>query len=151
MLSFVTTYNKFFLSSISIPAGARVVPGDAIDLHASLYKFKGAYAAHVGIRVFGTLVETIDVSSGAETYIDIRARVLIAEGANGRARALACLGTITRNGTVKNIAQKSVGFDTSTAQSITLEVWGDWPGTSDNISVRSSRMTYELVENKKSF
>src|SRR5262249_30165926 len=96
-------------SVISVPAGAGIVPGDAVDIHASLYKFKGAYAAHVGIRVFGTFVEAIDVSPGVESYIDIRARVQIVEPANGRAQAFACLGTITRNGVVKNIAQKAIG------------------------------------------
>lgn len=138
-------------SVISIPPDARILPGDAIDLQASLYKFKCANAAHVGIRVFGTLVEVIDVSPGVETTIDIRSRVQIVEPANGRAQAFACLGTITKNGVVKNIAQKAVGFDATAEQSVMLEAWGVWPGTSDNISVRSSRIAYELVENKKSF
>ena len=149
-LVFANTPHTAF-SAISIAADAKIVAGDAIDIHASLYKFKSAYAAHVAIRVFGTLVEAIDVSSGTETSIDIRARVQIIEPDKGRAQAIACLGTITRNAAVKNIAQKIVSFDTSMEQSVSLEVWGDWSGTSDNVSVRSSRIAYELVENKKPF
>jgi hypothetical protein len=138
-------------STFAVPKNSVMFAGDSIDVHASLYKSNGANAAHVAIRAFGALIEIADIAAGAETYLDIRARLQILQAAGGAGRAFACLGTVTKNGTVRNIPQKSINFDPALAQSVALEVWGDWTAASDNISVRSSRIAYELVENKRSF
>ena len=127
--------------------GAEAPP--AIAAHGEqLVSTNSPHAAHIAVRPFGSVVETVDISPGLETYVEISARIQMLELSQGRGQALACLGSVTRNGVVKTLAQKIIGFDLATSQEVAIEIWGDWPGTSDNLSVRSLRLAYELIENK---
>jgi hypothetical protein len=137
--------------ALEIPAHFKMGRGDAIGVHIDVYKFKGLHAAHIALRTFESVVATVDISAGLETYLEIRARIQVLDVSQGRGQILACLGTVTQNGAVRNLAQKTIRFDLARSREVAIEIWGDWPGTSDNLSVRSSRLAYELVENKSAF